>query len=146
MQNGAGKILLFISWQQFAERGTTDYRELQDISLIIHDIIIVLILYAYLPSMVKWHNASFPLESRATQMTSVFPTENWLPDSLLQVKVGVTPELSFACGLVQTATAVAISDTAYFVWSTGQEMIVGSSMSIDKQGRKRKIRLMHWKR
>ena len=91
---------------------------------------IVTIQYPSLPSIVKLHNASFPLASRASQMTSVFPTGNWLPDSSLHVKVGVTPELSFASGMVQTATAVEVYDTTCFVWSSGQEIIVGSSLSV----------------
>ena len=80
-------------------------------------------------SMVNEHTAPFPLGSRASQITLVCPNPNWLPDFKLQVTVGVTPELSFACGSVQTATAVDSLGTVAFVWFAGQEINAGSSVS-----------------
>ena len=65
--------------------------------------------------MVNEQNTLFPLRSRASQITSVFPISKRLPDSMLHVTVGVTPELSVACGSGQTATAVDVFEVVSFV-------------------------------
>ena len=82
-----------------------------------------------LTSIVKAHNASFPLGSRASQKTSVCPISNLLPEAKLHVIVGDSPALSSACGLVQIATAVERLGAVSFVWFAGHEINVGSSVS-----------------
>ena len=65
-------------------------------------------------------NASFPLGSRASQMISVCPISNWLPDSMPHVTVGAASELSVARGSFQIARAVDACKAVSFVWFTGQ--------------------------
>ena len=80
--------------------------------------------------MVKVQNASFSLGSRASQITSVCPISKRLPDSMLHVTLGVTPELSVTFGSFQTAGAVDAFKAVSFVWFTGQIRNIGSSVSI----------------
>ena len=77
----------------------------------------------------KVHVALLPLLSIASQTTAVFPTRNSLPDLKLHVNEVLFPELSLYKGSSQTTTVTDSYGSISIVWSAGQKLKVGASIS-----------------
>ena len=73
----------------------------------------------------------FPAASVAVYSIIVSPMSNSAPGDIVDVTVGVTPELSVAIGSVQdTSTGASSVEGTYFVMGLGKEENVGASASV----------------
>ena len=77
----------------------------------------------------------FPAASVAVYSIIVSPIINSTPGDIVDVTVGVTPELSVPIGSVQdTSTGASSAEGIYFVTGLGKEENVGASASVKTVG------------